>query len=488
MSQILPRTSAQAAHPTQTRMIPGPRGLPLIGRWSGLLRLLRNPIPTLSEFQQRYGAVSSIRQMREGKRGAVLAFSPEINQQVYSDPATFYNPSLFGKKDSALVRLMSGLVSMNGEQHKSQRRLMMPAFHRSAVEGYRDQMVELTQTMLDRWSAEGLAHQSNKPRDINLEMRLLTMQVVGKALFGLEGIPESQRISRMVQQFVTNAASPAATLLPHRNLALRRLAVELEGELLKMIAIKRQSPGNDVLSTLIHAHDEEGGTLTDRELIGHTMILFLAGHETTTAALTWTLFLLSQHPHIAADVLNELDSTLGGTAPTAAQTRELPILERVIKESMRLFPPATFTLKFAQTPITLGGYQLAAKSVVFLSPYIMHRLPELYPEPDRFNPARWETITPSAYEYLPFGAGPRMCIGATFAMMEIKIVLAMVVQRYRLAMPAGAVVDYGTTAELIAPKGGLPMLIYPQDRQFTATPVSGSVRDLVQLPESPTAN
>ncbi len=217
--------------------------------------------------------------------------------------------------------------------------------------------------------------------------------------------------------------------------------------------------------------------LSDEELIGHAFTLFVAGHETTSNALAATVLLLEQHPAVLADLLDELDGTLHGAAPTVAHVGTLPLLEGVIKESLRLLPPAIIGIRIAAQPTQLSGYAVPKGANVVYSEFVTQRMPELYAEPDRFKPARWATLDPSPYEYLPFAAGPHMCIGWAFAMQELRVVLAMLLQRYRLALVPGTRVDLTVRMQ---PKHGLPMHVHAQDRQFGATPVHGTIRNLIQ--------
>jgi cytochrome P450 len=220
--------------------------------------------------------------------------------------------------------------------------------------------------------------------------------------------------------------------------------------------------------------------MTDAQLRDEALTLFTAGHETTASTLTWLLFLLSQHPTILADLLDECDGVLQGAAPTLEQLPALPLLERVIKESMRLLPAGLWFIRTARAPFTLGPYDLPAGRHIVFSPAVTHRRPDIYPDPDRFRPARWAQDEPSTYEYLPFGGGPRRCLGATFAMMELKLIVPMILQRYRLALPPGTRVDRGGTV-LSFPKGRLTVELHPQDRQFTRTPVRGNIHEWVLL-------
>jgi cytochrome P450 len=191
------------------------------------------------------------------------------------------------------------------------------------------------------------------------------------------------------------------------------------------------------------------------------------------------LFLLAQHPKIATDVLDELD-VLHGDAPTVNQISSLPLLERVIKESMRLFPPASALGRYSTDTYELGSYQLPKGNSVTISPYITHHMPEIYTYPDQFDPNRWSTLRPTPYEYLPFGAGPRACLGAPFAMQEMKIILAMALQRYRLTVVPQALINPHLRLT-VSPQHGMPMYVVTQDRAFERASVRGTVHEVVNL-------
>jgi cytochrome P450 len=233
-----------------------------------------------------------------------------------------------------------------------------------------------------------------------------------------------------------------------------------------------------VLASLVHAHDEDGAKLNEDELIGHAFTLFVAGHETTANALTWTLFLLSQHPHICADLLDELDGALHGEAPTIEQLPQLPLLDGVVKESLRLLPPAAIGARVASAPCELGGFALPKGASIIYSEFITQRMPELYEEPDRFKPQRWATLERSAYEYLPFSAGRHRCIGAEFATQEMKLVLPMLLQHYRFSVVPNAKIDTNLS---MRPAHGMPMHVVAQDRQFQQVPVRGGIHRLIDF-------
>ncbi len=208
----------------------------------------------------------------------------------------------------------------------------------------------------------------------------------------------------------------------------------------------------------------------------------LPGHETSANALTWTLFLLSQHPEIAADLLDELDGVLQGKAPSIEHLQQLPLLERVIKESMRILPPVPWNARVTSKPTSLEGYELPTGTEVWVSIYHTHRNADIYPEPRKFNPQRWETLQVDNFAYNPFSAGSRKCIGAGFAMMEIKIVLAMLLQKFRFQCLPQQKINRSALIVLAA-GGGLPMLVCQQDREFGkgVGGLKGNIREMVEL-------
>lgn len=464
-----------------SRSIPGPRSLPLIGGGVHLFSLFRSPFKVLRQLHQRYGDLVALTQ---GRKPFILAFGPVLNHALLARPDLFQNgpgPLLRLPKGSAVERLFTkSLPVMNGAHHKQQRRLMQPAFHRQSVLSYHDDMVALTQHTLERWRVGAQI-------DLVLEARQLTQRIAVKTLFGLDDERQLEQVGVLLRRTV-EATSSALTLLapvalpgtPYHRMI--QLTIQLEAFVRSMIAQKRAMPeSSDVLATLVHVRDEDHDQLSDNELISHVFALFVAGHETTSNALTWIVFLLNQHPQIAADLLDELDGTLHGDAPTAEQLRSpdtLPLLDGVIKESLRLLPPAIIGLRMATAPCELGGYAIPQGANVIYSEFVTHRLPELYAEPDRFKPERWATLERSLYEYLPFGAGPHMCIGAGFATHELKVMLAMLLQRYRLAVLPGATITPNVS---MRPTHGMPVRVFAQDRQFARVPVRGMINRLVEV-------
>jgi cytochrome P450 len=218
-------------------------------------------------------------------------------------------------------------------------------------------------------------------------------------------------------------------------------------------------------------------------LVGLANELFIAGHETTASTLTWTLFLLERHPRVLQNLLDELSAVLHGGAPTIAQLDQLPLLDAVVKESMRLLSATPFLFfRQAAEGVQLGSYDLPSGSKVVISPLMTHREPALYAEPTRFMPERWQSLQPTAYEYLPFGAGPRMCLGAAFANVSLRVMLSLIVQRYRFESPDGASVSYRVRGVILGSKDGVRMHVANQSRDsHRPKPVRGNIHELVTL-------
>jgi cytochrome P450 len=448
------------------------------------LNLLRDPVASMRSLYQRSGPLVVLGPVAFGEpvNLHVLAVGPEFNRQVFGDPARFRPTGLFlrGPKNSAQRRVRFGLTRMTGAQHRQQRQLVMPPFHRTAVQTYHGLMSGITAQMLQRWRPD-------RRYDIYSEMRELTLQIASAVLFSHDP-EEALPIGRLIDRWLRRSFAGPVWIFPV-NLpgspyhTLLRLAEQIENEILAMIAKRRSRPEehNDVLSLLMAARDEENHGMTDTELVGQTAILFMASFETTASALCWTLFLLAQHPAVMHELMNELDAVLGGNPPAEGQLAQLPFLNNVIKESMRVLPPVPYTARATTKYLDMGPHRVPTGARIFCSHYLTHHLPELYPEPERFRPERWRDINPNQYEYMPFSAGPRMCIGAAFATQLLKISLTMILQQFRFAVIPGTRIDRIVRITM-QPRQGLPMMIFKNDRKFAAAPVHGQIREMVTLP------
>jgi cytochrome P450 len=340
-------------------------------------------------------------------------------------------------------------------------------------------MVRITEAMLDRWKP-------GQALDVTHEMNGLALQIAGSTLFSMELGGETSELSQAVAVLITSLGSVL-------HLGLAQLPFDIPGgygyggsvrrglkridEVLGRIIERHEREGTDtgdVVSMLVAARDENGDRLSPQQVRDHLLTLFVAGHETSANALAWALFMIAQYPDVARRLLAELDRELHGAAPTAADLERLPYLEMVVKETLRLYPPAASAMRTAKGPFEWKGYQFPAGTVVFYSPFISHRMPDAFPEPNRFRPERFDPQHGDpieSYAYIPFAAGPRSCIGAPFAMMEIRTVLAIILQRYRLDLVPGQTVEMVLHTTL-QPKYPIRMRPYPQDGRVERSPAA----------------
>jgi cytochrome P450 len=463
--------------------IRGPRPIPLLGPAGSILRFLRDPIRCMRDTYARYGAVAAI---SDHDPSLLCAFGPENNRLILSNPDQFHTDAKLPirvPEGSSLQRLSKVLVGMNGEAHHRLRRAMLPLFQKTHLETYRDDIVASAAGELDRWRV-------GTTLDISKAMAELSLCVSFRCLFGLDVSGDARILADLAIRYIEGATSPLLLLFPYDApgspyRAFLKLCEGIETRLREVIRERRALPDGrrDALSILIAAHDEDGSTLPDALLVGLASELFIAGHETTASTLAWTLFLLERHPRILADVLDELASVLHGEAPTAAQVERLSLLDAVVKESMRLLPAAPFFFfRRGVESARLGAYDVPADAALIISPLITHHMPEIYAEPRRFRPERWSGAQPTTYEYLPFGAGPRTCLGASFAALALRVLLAMILQRFRLTLEQDARVSFKVRAIVLGTKHGLPMRVEAQDRRkVVPKPLRGDIGELVDL-------
>jgi cytochrome P450 len=466
----------------QPMKIRGPRGLPLLGPIGSFLRFFRDPVRCMLAIHANYGSVAAV---TEGDPSLVCAFGPECNQQVLSNPDLYHTDAelpIHMPEGSSLHRLSTFLIGMNGERHHRLRRMMMPLFQKHQLEDYRDDLVAAAEVELSRW-------QIGQTMDVSEAMAKLSLCVSFRCLFGIDVSGDAKILADLGKRYTEGATSPALILFPYDfpgspQRRFLRLCDDLERRLRHMIAERRARPEGrrDALSILTAANDEDGAWLPDAMLVGLANELFIAGHETTASTLAWTLFLLDRHPRVRDDLFDELASVLGGQAPSLEQLDALPMLDAVVKESMRLLPAAPFFFFRQNTnDVRLGPYDLPAGAALIVSPLITHCLPDLYPEPRRFDPSRWATIRPTAYEYLPFGAGPRMCLGFGFAAASLRILLALILQRFQLTLEPNADISFQVRGIILGTKHGLPMRVESKRQRRTLSPMRGDIGELVDL-------
>lgn len=449
----------------------GPMPKPVVGYLVEQLKFGRDPIGYLTDLYRDYGGISA---WGGDKPVFVFNFLPSLNEQVCDADQFDWAQKPLGLRSlpPALNLLSSGLLRKNGEEYKSARRIMRTAFNPKLVESWRESMVLRTRDMLDNWK-EG------QEIDLYKQIRRLVITISMNAVFGVQDPEIARALDELRSKLLLTGARLTTLFFPF-NLpgSSYRKMLEIADELVTLTrGLIQRSRGRDcMLAMVADAKDENGVGMTEDDLIGESFQLM--NLDNPIGGITWALFLIVQHPRVHADVLDEMDSVLHGDAPNFDQLGRLPLLERAIKESLRLLPPFAFARRYAASACQLGPLNLPAGCRIIFSPYVTHRMPDIYSEPLRYLPERWEKIRPSQYEYLPFGAGSHFCLGSRFAMMEMKIVLSSIIQKFRLALRPNAQIDR-VVRITIQSKQGLPMLINRQDRKFKRSPIRGNIREMV---------
>ncbi len=398
-----------------------------------LFEFARRRLPFLVESAQKYGDIVFF---KVGNERIYLFNHPDLIRDVLvTNQKNFI-------KSRALVRakkvLGEGLLTSESEFHLRQRRLAQPAFHRDRISAYGRSMVEYADRTRSRWS-------DGRALDVHDEMMKLTLAIVAKTLFSADVENEAAEIG---EALTTTFKAFNIGILPFSEL-LEKLPLpyikrfeaaraRLDATVYRIIDERRATGEDkgDLLSMLLLAQDTEGdgGGMTDTQVRDEAMTIFLAGHETTANALSWTWYLLSQHPEIEARFHREVEA-LGDRLPRPDDLANLPYTRMIFAEAMRLYPPAWAVGRRALNDFEAGGYHIPARSMVLMSQYIMHRDPRFHPEPERFDPERWlpeVAATRPKFSYFPFGGGTRICIGEQFAWMEGILILATIAQKWKL--------------------------------------------------------
>lgn len=425
-----------------TLPVPLHRGLPLLGN---TLAFLRNPLTTLHTLQRQNNRMVHL---RIGGRHQYLVFSPEDSKHVLQENHRNYGRS--PAFEVLKIFLGDGLLTSDGDFWRRQRRLVQPAFHRQ-------KLAALAQTMITEtaeWIAELKQHQSKQPVNVSQAFMDVTMRIVCKTLFGsdvatqLGGLsPALDTLNYMANERMLSPIRTPLSWPTPGNRRFRQAGIQVDSFIYGLINQRRQNQltnpdqNDDLLGMLLDAEDEEtsdgadSGRMSDKQLRDECVTLFAAGHETTAVSMAWTLHLLTQHPNVLDRLRAEVQSVLGDAkAPTPEAFRALPYTMQVVQESLRLYPPAWIMSRLAHNDDPIGPYTIPAGATALVCPYLLHRDPTNWPDPDRFDPDRFAPGGPKEqvhpYAYLPFGGGPRLCIGNQFALMEMQILLAMMVQHF----------------------------------------------------------
>jgi cytochrome P450 len=370
---------------------------------------------------------------------ALFIYHPKEIEYVLASNAKNFVKSMSLRSNFFHRLVGNGLLTSEGDEWRRQRRLASPAFHRQRVASYADVMVSYTERLISNWRA-------GEQRDMHREMMRLTLEIVVRCLFSADVSNDVDQVGATLKKLVQPFASQATLkwILDNRlptpaHIRYHRMVAKIDRIVQRIIDERRRSEedNGDLLSMLLAARDEDGSRMSDRQLRDEVMTLFLAGHETTALTLAWSFYLLGRYPAQETKFFAEIDEVLAGRVPTIEDLPRVRFTEQIVKECLRLYPPAYGVGRQAINDCEIGGYRVPAGTQVFMFQWTTQRDARFYDRPDEFVPERWtedfNTRLPK-YAYFPFGAGPRVCIGAMFAMMEAILVLATIGQRFRMKL------------------------------------------------------
>ena len=436
----------------------GPRGNLLLGSAAAFNR---DPLGFLTKCAREYGDVVRVRFLHST---VVLLSRPDhIEHVLTTHSRDFIKPVFF--RSPFFRRLVGrGLLTSDGEFWRRQRRLIQPVFHRDRVNLYAETMVRRAERVLSAWG-------DDETRDIHQDMTRLSMEIVTDTLFGVDAPDFSETagdIFHTLAEYFTAQTGPGWVInnwLPTpANRRFHRVARRLDALVFKIIAERRacgRLEGRDLLSMLIQARDEDGGAMTDQQLRDEVLTLLMAGHQTTALTLSWTCFLLSGHAGAAAQLRQELAEVLGGRAPETADLPRLRYTGMVVKEALRLFPPAYAVGRQAVRECVVGGYLVPAGAQLLMSQWVVQRDARHFDDPEEFRPERWagdlEARLPK-YAYFPFGGGPRQCIGGSYALTQAVLLLAAVAQQFWFEPEPGQNVEL-MAAMSLRPRDGIKLRV-----------------------------
>lgn len=439
-----------------------PGSVPLIGHLS---TFKSRPLEAMSRWWHQYG--DALR-FRLGPKTLHLFSHPDLAEDILVQQADRFVKVYDPRRPVGLALVLgNGLVTSSGEVWKRHRRIIQPVFHRSRMAAMADRMAQVGEQRIAGWADYG-----GQPVDIAAEMMQLALEVISQTMFTTSMAQHIERISHALRVSLKYAFDSFHNPLripswvpTQRNREFRSVMQFMDGLIYGLLAERRRTGAThgDLLDLLLQARDEEtGASLSDQELRDEALTIFAAGHETTANALAWTWYLLATHPEAKARFHEEVDLVLQGRTPNADDLQHLPYTRAIFDESLRLYPPAPAVQRKVATNTTVCGLPLPAGALVLVGTYNLHRHPTFWPNPEQFQPERWlDGERPAArYAYLPFGAGPRACVGIHFASVEGPLLLALIGRRYDLQLAQETVEP--ELMVTLRPKGGIRMMLQPR--------------------------
>lgn len=443
-----------------TQLPDGPRAHPLIQTFQTIFR----PLECLESDAQRYGDLFTLR--FSGLSSFIVVSNPQAIQEIFAaDSQQFAS----GDANRPFFRSFLGdhsLLLMDGERHQRERKLLTPPFHGERMRAYGQQIRQLSEQVINQW-------QIGKSFSARASMQDITLQVILRVVFGIHEGSRFQQLRQLLGEMLDITGSPlraSLIFIPFlqkdlgawspwgRYLRLKQQVNDLIYQEIRERRGQDNSAGEDVLSLMMSARDEQGQPMTDVELHDELMTLLVAGHETTATALAWALYWIHRQPEVREQLLKELDALDADVDPSVIM--KLPYLNAVCSETLRIYPVGLFAFsRIVQSPFQLMGYEFAPGSILAPCIYLVHHREDLYPEPKKFKPERFLERQFAPYEFLPFGGGNRRCIGLALALYEMKIVLATILSKVQLKLANNRPVKPARRGLTMAPAGGVHLVM-----------------------------
>ena len=457
------RLSLKLAQPKLLRLktMKVPDG-PKTPHWLQKIQYLTAPLDYLESAYQLYGDIFKAPIIGNYKQLLLISHPKGLQQLFTSDTKQFYTPS------NGLLQVLVGdksLFCLEGERHRRERKLLMPPFHGERILAYGQIICELTEQVLSQLSSGSIFSARSVLQEISIEIIL-------NVVFGLHEGERFQKLKQLISEFMDSLTSPLISSLLffpflRKDLGARspwgyfhRLQQQIDQLLYAEISHRRSQfdpERTDILTLLMSVRDEDGAEMSPQELHDELLTLLIAGHETTATAIAWALYWVHKHPTIGEKLLQELESL--EESPEAMNIFKLPYLTAVCSESLRIYPVAILTVpREVKEPVELMGYQLEPGTRVYGCIYLTHQREDLYPQPQEFRPERFLERQYTPYEFFPFGGGSRRCIGEALALLELKLVLATILSKYRLALADNQSVKPQRRGVTLGPAGGVKMI------------------------------
>jgi cytochrome P450 len=470
LSRVVPRTRPTAARRAPARSgrpLPGPRGYPVIGVMPDLFRHV-TALPLLRDAWRAYGDAV---QLPLGPYKVCFFARPDAVKRILVDNRENYPRAKYQMRWLSTF-VGTGLVAAEGEHWRTRRHLMHKLFTARSVAGYTATMASAVEDVVARWDRRVAA---GRPEiELSGEMVQLSLDALGRSVLGFDAVSTIETLNQAIRTVSSYMASQAPTPFPpprwiptpanlRFNRALREFDAMIDATIrARRAAADRDDAASDLLSLMLRAQDDQGNALSERDVRDEAMTIYFAGHDSTSVALGWAFHAISQHPEVEQRLHEEVDRVVGDGPLTAAAVERLPYTEMVVRETLRLYPSFAMIPKDVVADDEIDGFHVPGGSIMVVSPHLTHRHPELWPDPERFDPERHapgQIERQHRYSWIPFGGGAHACIGSAFALLEMKLAIAAIVRRYRMTPLRPA-----RPADMLIPRpvGGLHMRLDPR--------------------------